>query len=273
MCRWIAYSGAPIYLEELIFRTEHSLIDQSLAARLGTSPTNGDGFGVGWYDERPTPGVYRDTHPAWNDANLRNLATHIRSPLFLAHVRATTGTAVQRSNCHPFVHGRWMFMHNGVIRRFEALRRVLALAVEPALYPEIAGTTDTELMFYLALSFGLRDEPIAALERMAGFVEAAGRELGEPHPLMMTLGVSDGRRLFAIRYSSERDSRTLYYTRDAVTLADAYPGVERFSDDALAVVSEPFNALARWTAIPESHALVVDRGAIELQTFTPRPPS
>ncbi|MCA9714475.1 MAG: class II glutamine amidotransferase [Myxococcales bacterium] len=270
MCRWIAYSGAPIYLEDLIFHTEHSLIDQSLAARLGTSPTNGDGFGIGWYDDRDAPGLYRDTHPAWNDANLRSLTAHIRSPLFLAHVRATTGTAVQRSNCHPFAHDRWLFMHNGLVRGFSSLRRALALAVDPALFSEITGTTDTEIMFFLALSFGLQDDPLPALERMAGFIEATGRARGVTEPLMMTLGVSDGRRLYTVRYSSERDSRTLYYTRDAVTLSRAYPEVSRFSDDAVAVVSEPFDALKRWTPIPESHALVVEGGAIELRPFTPR---
>src|SRR3712207_7406098 len=112
MCRWLAYSGSPILLEELLYKPDHSLIDQSLHARMGVETTNGDGFGVGWYSarDRSRPGRYRNVNPAWNDANLRDLAQHIESPLFLAHIRATTGTPVQQTNCHPFRHGRWLFV-------------------------------------------------------------------------------------------------------------------------------------------------------------------
>ena len=143
MCRWLAYSGAPLYLEELILKTEHSLIDQSLESRSGATTTNGDGFGIGWYGDRETPGVYRDIQPAWNDATLRDLAAHIRSPLFLAHIRAATGSAIQQTNCHPFRHGKWLFVHNGLIRGFDRVKRDLALAVAPQLYPKILGSTDS----------------------------------------------------------------------------------------------------------------------------------
>ena len=88
MCRWIAYSGSPILLEELLYKPDHSLIDQSLHARLGVETTNGDGFGVGWYGAGEDPGVYHSVSPAWGDANLRELAAHTASPLFMVHVRA-----------------------------------------------------------------------------------------------------------------------------------------------------------------------------------------
>ena len=106
MCRWLAYSGSPIRLEELLVKRDRSLIDQSLHSRLGATTTNGDGFGVGWYDDTGTPRLYRSVHPAWNDRNLRELAAGISSPLFLAHIRASTGTAIQETNAHPFRHGQ-----------------------------------------------------------------------------------------------------------------------------------------------------------------------
>src|SRR5215218_1148781 len=75
MCRWLAYSGSPILLEELLYKPEHSLIDQSLHARLGVETTNGDGFGVGWYDANAyAPAIFRSVEPAWNDRNLREVA-------------------------------------------------------------------------------------------------------------------------------------------------------------------------------------------------------
>ena len=122
MCRWLAYSGPPIFLEALVFEPENSLCSQSLQALESKSPTNGDGFGIGWYDHREEPGLFREVLPAWNDDNLRSLAAQIRSGLFFGHVRASTGTVTNRSNCHPFRHGRWMFMHNGMIEAGLAAR-------------------------------------------------------------------------------------------------------------------------------------------------------
>ena len=161
MCRWLAYAGTAIPLEELLVKRERSLIDQSLHARQGATTTNGDGFGVGWYDEGETPRVYRSTHPAWNDRNLRELAAGISSPLFFAHIRASTGTAIQETNTHPFRYGRWLWMHNGLIRDFPRVKRELVLAVDDSLFTSIEGTTDSETMFYLALTFGLEDDPPA----------------------------------------------------------------------------------------------------------------
>ena len=66
-------------------------------------------------------------------------------------------------------------MHNGAIRGYETVMRELRFAVDPALYPSIEGTTDSETMFYLALTFGLEDDPPGAVERMVGFVEESAR--------------------------------------------------------------------------------------------------
>ncbi len=140
-------------------RGTHSLVDQSLHSRLGAETTNGDGFGVGWYGAPKTPGVFYSTEPAWNDSNLRELAGHISSPLFFTHIRAAIGSAVQQTNCHPFRHDRWLFMHNGYINEFATIKRDLILAVDPSLYPKIQGQADTEVLFYLALTFGLEDDP------------------------------------------------------------------------------------------------------------------
>src|SRR5215216_3349117 len=212
MCRWMAYSGDPILAEDLLFRPVHSIIDQSLHSRLGATTTNGDGFGIGWYGEADGPAVFKSIDPAWNDQNLREIAGRIRTPLLFAHIRASTGTPVQRSNCHPFRHGRWLWMHNGAIRDFHTVKRDLAFAVDPSLYPSIEGSTDTEVFFYLALSFGLEDDPVTAVERAVGLIEAVGRRHGVAHPIQMTVATTNGEQLWAFRYSSEHDSRSLYFS-------------------------------------------------------------
>src|SRR5436190_5286415 len=137
MCRWLAYSGSPVLIEELLYKPAHSLIDQSLHSRMGVETTNGDGFGVGWYDAAGAPAIFHSIEPAWNDRNLRELAAHVSSSLVFAHIRAATGTPVQQTNCHPFRHGRWLWMHNGVIRNFVDVKRDLVFAVDPSLYTSI----------------------------------------------------------------------------------------------------------------------------------------
>jgi predicted glutamine amidotransferase len=274
MCRWLAYSGTAIRLEELLVKRDRSLIDQSLHARQGATTTNGDGFGVGWYQDGDPPRVYRSVHPAWNDRNLRELAAGISSPLFFAHIRASTGTAIQQTNTHPFRHGQWLWMHNGLIREYPRVRRELVLAVDDSLYASIEGTTDSELMFFLALTFGLEDDPIDAVERMVGFVEAAGRRQGVEHPMQMTVATTDGRTIWAFRYSSEGKSRSLYYSTRMDTLKEMYPESEelqQLSDETRAIVSEPLGDLAgAWNEAPESHVGIVQAGQDELRPFSPR---
>ena len=277
MCRWLAYSGSPLRIEDLLYRPKHSLIDQSLHSKLGAETTNGDGFGVGWYGVGETPGVFRSIEPAWNDRNLRDLSRHIETPLLFAHIRAAIGSVVQQTNCHPFRYGRWLFMHNGFIGEFAKVKRDLVLAVDPTLYQSIEGSSDTEVFFYLALTLGLEDDPPAAVEAAVGVIEEVGRKHGVDEPIQMTVATTDGKSLWAFRYSSARKSRSLFYSKDVETVRTLYPEVEilrELSDDARLVVSEPIGNLpGAWNEVPESSYGVVQEGQDELRPFTPMKPA
>ena len=277
MCRWLAYSGSPVLLKEALYTPAHSLVDQSLHSRLGAETTNGDGFGVGWYGDGPTPGLFHSIEPAWNDRNLHELANHVSSSHFFTHIRAAIGSAVQQTNCHPFRHERWLFMHNGYINEFALIKRDLVLAVDPSLYAKIEGQTDTEVLFFLALTFGLQDDPPGAIERAIGLVEAVGSRLGVPHPFQGTIATTDGETTWAVRYSSEGKSRSLYYTTDVPTLRKLYPErqlLQELSTDARLIVSEPLGDVAGvWNEVPEATCGVVGRGHDEMRPFRPRAPS
>ena len=274
MCRWLAYSGSPVLLEELLLKPKHSLIDQSLHSTLGAETTNGDGFGLGWYGVGETPGVFHSIEPAWNDRNLKDLARHLVAPLVFAHIRASTGGAIQQTNCQPFRHGRWLWMHNGFIGEFATVKRDLMLAVDPSLYAEIEGSTDTEVFFHLALTFGLEDDPAAAVERAVGLIEETGRAHGVEHPIQMTVATTDGSSMWAFRYSSEGKSRSLFFSTAVDTLRAVYPDnpiLHLVSDESRLVVSEPLGDLAgAWNEVPESSYGVVQEGQDELRPFTPR---
>jgi predicted glutamine amidotransferase len=276
MCRWLAYSGSPVLVEEALYSPAHSLIDQSLHSQLGAEATNGDGFGLGWYDERPTPGVFRSIEPAWNDQNLRELAAHVTSSHFFAHIRAAIGSAVQQTNCHPFRYNRWLFMHNGFIAELPRVKRDLVVAVDESLYAEISGQADTEILFYLALTLGLEDDPPDAVARAIGLVEAVGRAKGVKYPFQGTIATTDGVRTWAFRYSSEGKSRSLFYTTHVPTLRRLYPHMEvldGLSDDARLVVSEPLGDVPGvWNEVPEATYGVIGAGEAQLRPFAPKAP-
>jgi predicted glutamine amidotransferase len=275
MCRWMAYSGDPLLAEDLLFRPTHSLIDQSLHSRLGVKTTNGDGFGIGWYGEGSVPAVFKSIEPAWNDRNLRELATQIRTRLLFAHIRASTGTPVQRSNCHPFRYGEWLWMHNGAIADFHQVKRDLMLEIDPSLYPDIEGSTDSEAFFFLALTLGLMDDPPTAVERAVARIEDVGRRHGIEHPIQMTVATTDGCSIWGFRYSSEGRSRSLFYSTAVTVLRKRHPDLAilaQVSDEARLVVSEPLGDVEdAWNEVPESTwGVVRPNGDDELHPFRPR---
>ena len=275
MCRWMAYTGSPVLLEDLLYRPQHSLIDQSLHSRLGAETTNGDGFGVGWYGRGNEPAQYRSVEPAWNDRNLRELSRQVESRLVFAHVRASSGGAIQQTNCHPFRHENWLWMHNGLIHGFSDLKRDLVMQVAPEYYPSIEGSTDSEVFFHLALSLGLADDPPGAVARAVGAIEAAADRLGVEHPLQMTVATTDGDTIWAFRYASpgEGTARSLFYSTDEPTLRAMYPDnvvLQDLSPDARLVVSEPLSDLpGAWNEVPPATYSVISRGRDDIEPFVP----
>jgi predicted glutamine amidotransferase len=260
MCRWMAYSGDPVLVEDLLYRPAHSIIDQSLHAQLGGFTTNGDGFGIGWYGNGQRPAVFKSTYPAWSEENLRELAAQIHTPLLFAHVRASSGTPVQRSNCHPFRYGRWLWMHNGSLAGFHEVKHDLMMAVDPALFPDIEGSTDTETLFFLALTFGLTEDPPGAVARAVGLVEEVGRRHGVQHPVHMTVAASES-------------TSSLYFSTDVAQVRQLYPELEvldRVGPDARLIVSEPLRDLpGAWNEVPDGSWGFVRRGKGEIHPFEP----
>jgi len=271
MCRWLAYTGAPILIEDLLYKPKHSLIDQSMSSKSAETPTNADGFGVGWYGTRPAPGLFRSIRPAWNDFNLRDLAAQIEARIVLAHVRATSLATVQETNCHPFRHGNWLFVHNGEIFEIERFRKHLLARIADEFFPGIMGTTDSEVLFNLALTFGLERDPAGALARAAGFVEHVARAHGVDETLWMTLGLSDGHSLFAVRYASDGNAPTLFHSRDVEDIYNINPELRgRFSPHTRLIASEPIGTAREvWAEVPQGSFVRVQDGRIDIKPFEP----
>ena len=271
MCRWLAYSGSPILMEDMLFKPQHSLIDQSMSSHSAETPTNGDGFGIGWYGYKGKAGLYHSIRPAWNDFNLRDLAAQIETPLFLAHVRATSQATVQETNCHPFRYRNWLFVHNGEIFEIEKMRRALLIQVAPELFGNILGTTDSELMFHLALTLGLERDPLGALSRMAGVIEKTGREHGVSESLWMTVAATDGHSVYAVRYASDGEAPTLYHSRDMDDVYRINPALRQsLGPSTRVVVSEPVGAYSEmWHPIPQGSSVIITGQQVKIRDFVP----
>ena len=251
MCRLLAYSGEPIFLEALVCKPQHSLVRQSMRADEAKVTTNGDGFGLGWYTghaDRAEPGVYREVTPAWSDENLLALCSVVRSPLFFAHVRATTGTAVARHNCHPFRHGKYLFMHNGQIGDYSKVRRPLEATLPDHLYATRKGATDSELMFLLIMAhIESGTAPVQAVTDMLSHVVDLMREQRIKTPLRFAATLSDGKLLHAFRFSTDDKPPTMYLSRCG-NLGGIVVASEPLQDRASPECPE-WNALAPDTSI------------------------
>jgi len=241
MCRLAAYIGTPRPLEDIVIRPGHSLLAQSSDALEAKLAVNGDGFGLAWYGAQPEPGHYRDVLPAWSDENLLSLCRHIQSPVFLAHVRASTTGETSRANCHPFTVDRWSFMHNGQIGNFDIIRRTLEAKLSDALYRERRGTTDSELLFHLLLNEGLNDDPVNACGRVIDQVYSAASEHNRKAFVRLSCVFSDGETLYGFRHASDGRCPSLYAS-------------DQFSNGATVIASEPLDGIAEhWTEIEPNH--------------------
>lgn len=282
MCRFTLYLGPSIRLSKLLIEPKHSLIHQSSHASERAEPLNGDGFGVGWYAPRMSrePAVFHSVTPAWNNRNLTHLARVIASPCVLAHVRAATpGSVVDMSNCHPFVHGRHLFMHNGSIGGFARVRRRLLASLSDAAFSVIRGSTDTEHMFALFIDEWLKREgrndrpadPARALAQglsnTIARVLALTSEAGVTEPNYLNLAVSDGSAAAVCRYTDDpnSDGDTLYHLHGNLYETTAAEFGDRSleeRDTAMIVSSERLTHGSGWHSVARNHVVALARGTI-----------
>ena len=277
MCRFIGYLGSKLVLADLISRPENSLIRQSYKARERPEPLNGDGFGVGWYTPEITdePCVFTSITPAWSNRNLLNLAQHVRSGCFFAHVRAASpGMTVSESNCHPFRYGRFLWMHNGTIAGFRQLKRRLRASLPDELYHAIEGTTDSEHALMVFLNFlGSKNALATAADLAEALVKTIRQfedwemEAGIDQPSIYNFAVTDGRDMAAVRYVSDPliEPISLYFSKPGKYLccdgrAEILDcGCDR--ESGIIVASERLTDQRElWTRVAPNHIITIDAG-------------
>ena len=277
MCRFTLYLGPPIRLDSLLIQPTHSLIRQSTHSNEREEPLNGDGFGVGWYARHFTedPAVFRSITPAWNNRNLHNITRIVASDCILAHVRAATQfSGVNEANCHPFRYRQYLFMHNGDIGNFHAVRRSLINSVCDEAFNNIFGSTDSEHFFAVLIDEILHsshtgdqsNQLAAALDRTIVRVVETVAEHGAGESSYLNCAVSDGTHAVVSRFANDKEHapESLYYF-----LGDLYPRAEidetkesGIEERSVIISSERLTQDPGWEPIPPNHLTILRRNRL-----------
>lgn len=145
MCRLFGFRST------ILSQVHKSLMeaDNALGAQ---SIKNPDGWGVAYYVGQ-TPHVIKSDTSAINCNIFKKVSGIVSSNSVIAHIRKSTIGNHSILNTHPFQFGRWVFAHNGNIKNFLAHKENLLKLVNPKLQKYILGETDSELIFFIILSF------------------------------------------------------------------------------------------------------------------------
>lgn len=162
MCRLYGFRASePTKVECTLVHAQNALMVQSRGDLSGSC--NAHGWGLATYEDGH-PHVERQAWAAYHGEHFRRAAGRIFSRLVLAHVRHATVGAPRIENTHPFVDGRWAFIHNGTIPSFERLRPRLLASLSSERRAAIRGDTDSEHVFHYLRELQSRMPDCAPLE-------------------------------------------------------------------------------------------------------------
>lgn len=277
MCRLVAYLGHEVLLEDVLVKPRNSIVMQSLHARESTIPTNGDGFGVGWYapEISSLPALFKSIYPAWNDSNLLHLTAKIKSPCFFAHVRAASAGGVTHYNCHPFISDKWMLMHNGGISNFLAVKRHLRRFLDDDIYNWIQGETDSEHLFALFLQLAkgkdlsktdvVTDLVKKTLKKIAELVSDVTSADSDIEPSYFNICLTNGSQIWATRFCSDKNipPESMHYSvgKSFVAKDGRYHMLKdkNGTTGSVLIASEKLTTFhTEWHDVPANHLIVVE---------------
>jgi glutamine amidotransferase len=244
----MGYLGPPIPLSGVLFDPPHSLAHQSWQPRdmRRGGTINADGFGVAWYPDGGDPVRYRRSCPLWTDPDLPALARVTVAGAVLAAVRsATVGMPVTEQATAPFLEGRWLFSHNGVIAGWPDSMAPLAVRLPTRDLLTMDAPTDSTLLWALVRQ-RLRDGvPLPEAVRDT-VVEVAGAAPGSRLNVLAT----DGASLVA------------------TTLGHALS--VRAGSGAVLLSSEPLDRDPAWRPVPDGHLVVATQSTVDVSLLPDR---
>jgi predicted glutamine amidotransferase len=248
MCRMFALRSA--HRE----RIGHALLDAPNCLR-ALSREHRHGWGIAQY-VGARPAVIRGTRAAHEDPEFAAVARSVEGECSLAHVRKASVGMPALANTHPFTFRRWVFAHNGTVRRFGDRRRHLeGLAAERYL-ALVRGDTDSERCFAIFLTEldalgALKLPPVeVAAAALARTVHRVSALVCDPET-SLTFLASDGASLIGVRHG-EREL-----------------GFSYIRADRLLIASEPPSRDLPWTELASGELVATD-ASLQLRRFRMR---
>jgi len=221
---------------------------------------HGHGWGVA---EHPNgvPFVEKQAWAAYHGEHFKKTAARVYSKNVIAHVRRATVGPPSIENTHPFVHGTWLFAHNGTIPYFDQVREPLLAALDPLHRTEIKGSTDSEHIFRYLMTLWGHDPQRPLMETLRMGLEQIIAWCGEVEPersISLNVLWTNGEQMVGSRLN-----RTLWYLeRDGIVHCEICGQTHVHHDPkqhyrALEIASEPITH-EKWLQVPNGTVFVVD---------------
>jgi glutamine amidotransferase len=256
MCRLFGFrSAVPAAVHPSLVTEKNSLLRQSREHK--------DGWGIASYETGEHPLVAHGLGPAHCDPDFERVSSRVSSRTVVAHIRLASVGAIDKRNTHPFIHGRWCFVHNGTVKNFPQHQTEVEALIRPDLRAHIHGTTDTERCFYLFLTRLAERRSLsgpAPVEDVARALAEMSAEMAaltdEPeHRSSMNFLVTDGEVMVAMRRN-----RTLFFSdgrrRSSGTDEAPRPGTQL---EQLVIASEALcGDVTAWHEVGEEELIGVD---------------
>ncbi|ETX04544.1 class II glutamine amidotransferase [Candidatus Entotheonella palauensis] len=261
MCRLYGFRATePTKVECTLVHAQNALIVQSREDQTGTSHAHG--WGVATYCDG-MPQVDRQAWAAYHGEHFRRTAARTFSRTVIAHVRRASVSSISLDNTHPFVHGKWVFAHNGTLRAFGAMRERMLDAMTDEHRTAIRGATDSEHVFHFVMSLWAkrpRLTPFEALREGLERVIELSRKTDAAAAIGLNVLLTDGDELLGARWG-----RTLWYVERHQVQDCEICGFPHIHHDpnahyqAAVIASEPISG-EPWVAVPEGTVFRITPG-------------
>jgi glutamine amidotransferase len=167
MCRLFGFKS-------VINSQVHSSLVNADNAIISQSIKHPDGWGVAYYLE-DVPHLIKSHDRAMDDQIFQKVSGIVSSQTVVAHIRKATQGKKTILNSHPFQYGQWVFAHNGNLKNFDSYKHKLIDEIDKDLRKFILGNTDSEIIFYLLLSYIKKSHnlanPIIQLSKLKSAIE------------------------------------------------------------------------------------------------------
>ena len=259
MCRLYGFQATePTRLECSLVRAQNALMAQSVMDREGL--THGHGWGVAEHPDG-LPFVEKQAWAAYHGEHFKKTAARLYSRMAIAHVRRATVGPPGLENTHPFVHGVWLFAHNGTVPNFELLRSELLPELDELHRNEIRGSTDSEHLFRYLLTLWQSHPERPLIDILRDGLEQVitwAEEIDAWSNISLNLLWTNGEQLVGSRLN-----RTLWYLeRDGLARCEICGRTHVHHDPkkpyrAVEVASEPITS-EDWRQVPNGTVFAID---------------